>query len=82
MIYFINFFLPATSISLQQNMYSVMEGEDSVMVCAEITRIPAGVLLCNITVVFEVREGLKASELTEVITFNIYCNILHLWSYR
>ena len=44
----------AADVAFDEGQYSVQESESSVMVCAEISGVPAGGLECDIVVTFMV----------------------------
>ena len=44
----------AADVAFNQGQYNVQENESSVMVCAEISGVPAGGLECDIVVTFMV----------------------------
>ena len=51
---------PVVLLSLTESVYNVSEGDGSVEVCVELTQAPTGGLECNISVILELQDGLKA----------------------
>ena len=50
-------FNAAADVSLEQAVYSVLENESYVMVCAEISNVPMEGLECDVVVTFDLSAG-------------------------